>query len=478
MNEALKNAYQELLEVVREHQGLIFKFIKVGEKFVHTICDGQLMVPMGLIPGRIIGKELSDVWPSEMAEKVTKMYSIAWEGKENVTYEGEINGICYIVYLRPVKRGGKVVEVIGSCVDITESKILEKRLRENKYRYRLIAENVQDLIGLLDANGIIHYASPSHEKVLGFPPEVYEGNSALDMVHPDDIPYIKKQYAKMVESKTPRTVEFRYKHANGDWIYMESIRAPILDEKKEIKHFVVVARDISERKKAEELLRKTEKLSVVGQLSAGVAHEIRNPLTSIKGFIQLLQEEVNKSLYTDVILSEIDMLEDIVKRFLALSKTQPFHKEKVDVKNLLEQVVRLFDSQAILKDIEIVQEPFFGFPSIYCDKNQIKQVFINILQNAVEAMPNGGMIKIQTLCEHSDSIKFRFIDQGCGISEERIKKIGEPFFSNKEKGTGLGLMMSYKIIQEHSGTINIKSEINKGTAVEVILPIDIPLCKN
>ena len=241
--------------------------------------------------------------------------------------------------------------------------------------------------------------------------------------------------------------------------------------KEEVKHIVVVARDISKRKKAEELLRKTEKLSVVGQLAAGVAHEIRNPLTSIKGFVQLLQKTVDKPIYTDIILSEIGRLEEIVKGFLSLSKPLPPHKEEIDVKILLQQVVHLFESQAILNNVEIVQESCFGLPPIYCDGNHIKQVFFNILHNAVEAMPNGGMIKIQTLLHNSDSIKFRFIDQGHGISEERIKKIGEPFFSTKEKGTGLGLMVSQKIVQEHGGTINIESAVNRGTTVEVILPM-------
>jgi signal transduction histidine kinase len=101
----------------------------------------------------------------------------------------------------------------------------------------------------------------------------------------------------------------------------------------------------------------------------------------------------------------------------------------------------------------------------------MKQVFMNILQNAVEAMPTGGIIKALILLENSDSIKFRFIDQGCGISKERIKKIGEPFYSTKEKGTGLGLMISQKIVQEHRGTMMIESTLNQGTTVEVILPI-------
>ena len=471
LEEALEQARQELKDTLRMQQGMIFKFIERDGKFIHTLCDGELLYRMNLTPEQVIGKELHDFLPDSVAETKLQYLSKAWQGEENVSYEAKINDIWYYATLRPIRRGGKVVEVIGSCVDITERKKIEEHLKSSESHYRLIAENTQDLIGLLDVNGMVHYASPSHEKVLGFSPQVYEGHLAFDMVHPDDVFHIQTHYANMVVSKTPCYVEFRYKHANGGWVYVEAIGTPVLDEKNEVKHFVVVARDITERKKAEELIRKSERLSIVGQLGASVAHEIRNPLTSIKGFVQLLQKEGEKPFYTDILLSEIDRLEDIVKGFLSLSKPLPPHKEEIDAKILLQQVVRLFESQAILKSVEIIQDPCLDSPVIYCDENQIKQVFINILQNAVEAMPNGGIIKIQMLWHNSDSIKFRFIDQDHGISEKRIKKIGEPFFSTKEKGTGLGLMVSQNTVQEHDGTINIGSAMNRGTTVEVILPI-------
>ncbi len=584
LEEALENARQELRDTVRQQQGMIFKFIKKDGRFIHTLCDGELLYRMGLTPEQVIGKQIQDFLSDKDAESKIPFYQRAWEGEETVTYEGNINGIWYVASLRPIRRGRQVIEVIGSCVDITERKesedryrkvveyspkgivihrdgtvlyanpsalkivketnlvgksiftymladfheIIKKRiaiskigkempiieekvirkdgevihvemggvginydgspatlvmfsditarkqaeeaLRQSEENYRLIAENMQDLIVVLDTNGIVKYASPSHKTILGFSPDVYEGKLALNSVHPDDIPNIQTQFVNMVSSRTPWSVELRCKHAKGDWVYVEACGTPVLDEKNEVEHLVVVARDISERKKAEEIIRKTEKLSVVGQLAAGVAHEIRNPLTSIKGLVQL-QTEMEKPLYTDIILSEIRRLEDIVTDFLSLAKPQLLQMEKMNVKDLLDQVVRLFDAQALLKNVEIVQDHCFDVPFIHCDKNQIKQVFINILQNAVEAMPNGGVIKIQILQYNLDSIICRFLDQGMGISEERMKKIGEPFYSTKEKGTGLGLMVSQKIIQEHGGRINIESIVNKGSTVEVILPI-------
>ncbi|MBY0158738.1 ATP-binding protein [Paenibacillus lautus] len=151
--------------------------------------------------------------------------------------------------------------------------------------------------------------------------------------------------------------------------------------------------------------------------------------------------------------------------------------QEVDAAVVLQQVVLLFSTQSILNNIEIIEEHDSEVLRIYCDENQIKQVFINILQNAVDAMPNGGIIKTQILCHDSEFIKFRFIDQGSGISAERIKSIGEPFYSSKEKGTGLGLMVSNKIVHEHGGSIHIESTVNEGTTVDVILPIYSSLLK-
>ncbi|SDW11792.1 ATP-binding protein [Paenibacillus sp. CF384] len=258
---------------------------------------------------------------------------------------------------------------------------------------------------------------------------------------------------------------------DGSWVYIETRGTPIFDEDRKVVQCVYGSRDISERKKAEELLLRTEKLSIVGQMAAGVAHEFRNPLTSSKGIAQLLHRGNEKPEYIELILSEVRRLEAILWGFLTLAKPQAPKLKEVDAEVVLQQAVLILSTQSILNKIDIIEEHDSEVPRIYCDENQIKQVFINILQNAVDAMPNGGIIKTQILSHNSEYIKFRFIDHGIGISAERIKSIGEPFYSSKEKGTGLGLMLSNKIVHEHGGSIHIESTVNEGTIVDVILPI-------
>ncbi|MCI2256056.1 PAS domain S-box protein [Domibacillus sp. PGB-M46] len=472
MEEALETARQELLDTVRQQQGMIFKFVEEDGLFIHTLCDGELLYRLGLLPEQVVGKKLSDFLPSEAAEQKNEHYQRAWNGQEHATYEGIINGVYYAASLRPIRRSGQVVEVIGSCIDITERKQVEEALKRSEANYRLITDNMEDLIRVLDVDGTILYASPSHETVLGYPPEFYEGKSIFDRVHPDDISDSQREFLHMISTQKPSQFEFRMKHANGDWVYVDSKKTPVLGENGEIERIIVVARDISERKKTEEFIRRTEKLAVAGQLAAGVAHEIRTPLTSLKGFLQLMRDELDDPGYTDIMLSEISNVEKVVDEFLAFVKPQVSKVASIDINMLLDHVMTLASTQAALKSIQIVKKTDAELPDLYCDGQQIKRVFIHILQNAVEATSNGGIIKIQTVRHGPDHIKFRFIDQGHGISEDRMKSIGEPFYGLKEKGTGLGLMISHKIIEEHGGNLHLESIVNKGTVVEVILPLN------
>lgn len=264
LEEELEDARQDLHDTVRLQQGAIFKVRKEDYRFIHTLYAGELIYKMGLSPEQIIGKELKDFLPSNVAKDKNTYYQRAWNGEENVIYEGEINGIYYVTSLRPIRRGGQVTEVIGSSMDITEQKRAENTLRRSEGNYRLIAENMLDLVAIIDCNGGVLYASPSHEKVLGFTPIEYEMYGALKLIHPEDIPAVRKQFASMVETKIPSQIEFRHQHAQGDWVYIEAKVTPVYNETGEFKGLQAVGRDISERKKTEELIRKSEKPSVVG----------------------------------------------------------------------------------------------------------------------------------------------------------------------------------------------------------------------
>ncbi|MCP3764831.1 PAS domain S-box protein [Domibacillus sp. A3M-37] len=468
--ELLYKAKNEMQDTVRLQQGMILKFRKINDQFIHTLCDGELLYRIGLIPSQVVGKTLYDFLSHEGATEKTTYYQRAWEGEELVTYENKTNGIHYLASLRPIKRGQEVIEVIGSCVDITARKKAEEALRESEYKYRLIAENMTDLILLIDVSGNILYASPSHKTLLGFSKEFFKGKNPLDNIHPEEVDHVRMKFKQSALTKTPSQMEFHFLHGNGNWILIECVATPVIGGNGQTEHIIVVGRDITEKRKAEELLAKSEKLTVVGELAAGVAHEIRNPLTSIKGFVKLMQQGMVKEKFFDILLDEFNRIEEIIKEFLNLAKPQEIQLMKSDLKKILKEVETLLESEAHLQNVQIGQQVEQNIPPFMGDPNQIKQVFINLIKNSIEAMPNGGFVNIQA-SEEGPDLLIKITDNGIGINKERLRKLGEPFFSNKEKGTGLGLMLCFRIVSQHKGTITFKSKENQGTTVEVRLPL-------
>lgn len=253
----------------------------------------------------------------------------------------------------------------------------------------------------------------------------------------------------------------------------DTIKVPLFHEDGSREGLVIIGRDITTLRQTEERLSRTEKLSVVGELSASVAHEIRNPLTSLKGFVQLLQmEDDNHQDYYQIMLDELNRINHIVGELLLLAKPQHLQYSKQAMQKILKDVISLLGVEATLYNVQIES----NFPKedliIECEPNQLKQLFINLIKNSIEASKNGGTIWISLKQMEDNQVSITVKDNGSGISKERLEKIGEPFYSSKEKGTGLGLTVSYKIVQSHKGTIHFDSEIDLGTTVDIILPIE------
>ncbi|WP_430487689.1 CheR family methyltransferase [Priestia flexa] len=267
--------------------------------------------------------------------------------------------------------------------------------------------------------------------------------------------------------------EISYTNDDSEAVWQRLLLMPIKNEANEVLHYIGLSEDISQHKQSEIMLKNSEMLSALGQLAAGIAHEIRNPLTSLKGFLQLmLQEEKYKKEYIDVMMSEFNRLELIISELLILAKPEVVKYEHKNISTILMDVCTLLHTQAIMKNITITSNIADDLPTMYCIEKDMKQVFINMVKNAIEAMDNPGSIYVNANYDLTDQrIVVHVIDEGKGMPKERLKRISEPFFTTKEKGTGLGLMVSHKIISNHKGTIFYDSEENKGTTVEIRLPL-------
>lgn len=260
--------------------------------------------------------------------------------------------------------------------------------------------------------------------------------------------------------------------ANHETIESETTITPIFNDQNEVESYVTVGRNITDRIKNDDALRNLDRLSIIGQLAAGVAHEIRNPLTSLKGFTKLLKgttDHDRQGNYLSIIMDELDRIDRIVNEFMSLAKPQAIQFERESLKNILESTVNILHPQALLHNVQIVTHYQSNDITLLCSPNQLKQVFVNFIKNAIEAMQDGGIVHIEVHELEGNRVEISFSDEGFGIDSKVMDLLGTPFYTTKDKGIGLGLTVSNKIIQEHNGTMKIESQLGKGTTVKVEL---------
>jgi signal transduction histidine kinase len=240
--------------------------------------------------------------------------------------------------------------------------------------------------------------------------------------------------------------------------------------------FVLLIRFISYLKainSINEELRQKEKLAVIGQMAAAIGHEIRNPLASLKGFTQLQQERSpNSNNFYPIMIQEIDRINSIVNDLMYLGKPKSLQFEKANIEEIIAYTLSITQQQAERQKVNIETVMEGPLPPIECDDKQLKQVFINLIKNATEAMPDGGKIRIHIKVLKDKRMLISVEDEGCGIEDKNILNIGEPFYTTKKDGTGLGLMVTNQIITDHKGQFKIESHIGIGTKVTVLLPIN------
>ncbi|WP_138754902.1 ATP-binding protein [Paenibacillus sinopodophylli] len=366
--------------------------------------------------------------------------------------------------------------LLGLSTLIILSFSLTTWLASNKYRqiderYKLLVENSMDTIALI-SDGKWEFMNRAGLCM-------FEVQSERELIGQSVYSLLSESYHKEMrvwlaagqehDHTTAKPLELQWLSMRGTLLHTEMVSASSTFSGKQIKQ--VIIRDISERKKNEELLINSEKLYVAGQLAAGIAHEIRNPLTSLKGFLQLITSgRGNSSNFYDIMKSELVRIESIVSELLMLSKPQVYEFVHKDSRQIMADTVNLLDTQAILHNVIIEFHSDFRPLWVHGVENQLKQVFINVLKNAIEAMHNGGIVTITMSLDEEKGVLIRIKDEGSGIPDEQLAKIGQPFYTTKDKGTGLGLMVTYKIIDNHQGRISAESKLGVGTTFVIQLP--------
>lgn len=344
-----------------------------------------------------------------------------------------------------------------------------KRFKDMKKLFESVFYYATDGIVILDLQATIIDVNPAFERMTGWSKQELL-NKRQPLSPPGEIANIMRCYHEVASGMTP-CAEYKGKKIRKDGSYFDIMAtlSPIMDDDDSVIAVTQIVKDITSLIKAQELSVQAEKLSVIGELAAGIAHEIRNPLTSLQGFIKLLSHQLNNSLYVSIMEKELHSIEQIANEFLVLAKPHVTDLKLYNPFKLLHHVIELMKVQTNMYNIEMITALSDSIVFVTCNENELKQVFLNIVKNAIEAMPNGGRLYIQTrLTTQTAEIIVR--DNGHGIPREDLKKVGSPFFTTKPEGTGLGILVSKRIIKMYNGDLDISSQVGKGTTVKITLP--------
>jgi PAS domain S-box-containing protein len=390
--------------------------------------------------------------------------------------KGEI--IAAVETLQDVSRDEELTRNLREYAETLQNELTEnielRREIEELYNYlQSIVKSLPDKIYEMDENGIINYMSRGRRKEGEASSREFKGVYFLEFVAPPDRDFVLSMWEKAKKGiYTPYEMEATAK--DGRKINLLVTTSPVIGTNR----YIVVQRDITEFKNLEKKLYESEKLAALGQLSAGIAHEVRNPLSSIKMSLQILGKRMNP-VGNDlkrfkIAEKEVEHLETLVNNVLVFAKPLNPKKIPVDLAKVIDHAIAMAERGIADKHIKI-ETQFNNIPPLAVDAAMMADAFLNIIRNAVEAVAEFGNITVSLryFDETNQSVVVEIKDNGCGINEEDMPHIFNPFFTVKKYGTGLGLSQVKKIIDLHRGTIDVLSKKNEGTVVSIVLPLEI-----
>jgi PAS domain S-box-containing protein len=391
---------------------------------------------------------------------------------------------------------GSGIGLITTIADVTERRQRDEALHRSRELYRAIVENSTDLISLLDLEGNVLFVSPSSERVLGLRPEQIVGGPFEIHVHPEDVEAAGAVMAEAFAGRTPAPFLARVRHADGRWLHVEGVPAPVFDEEGRTTMVLALARDVSdrirgeeERAQLEEQLRQAQKLEAVGRLAGGIAHDFNNLLTAIGGYGDLALSRLPEDAPARASVEEMrragERAATLTRQLLAFSRRQVLQPEVIDLNAVVTEVRGLLE-RVLGEDVRLESRLAADLGSTRADPGQIEQVIVNLAVNARDAMPRGGSLTIATEnveldeafaarhmgAELGSYVALAVSDTGRGMDRETLERAFEPFFTTKPvgQGTGLGLATVYGIVQQTGGHIRAESETGRGSTFTVFLP--------
>lgn len=377
---------------------------------------------------------------------------------------------------------GRVVRYQGTLVDITDRREMERRLHRQQEFARSLVQSFPDLIVVLDTAGRYTYVSSRVTELLGYTQDELLGQRLGERTRPEDRPAILELYEQLLTGRRRHgTIEYQTMTKQGQWRLFRASASPLFDAQGKIAGVVASARDVTELKRLEQQVLQTEKLAAMGQMIAGVAHELNNPLTAILGVSDLLRERVeddSSRRQLDLVHQQARRAAHIVQNLLAYSRPPTLNKTLLNLADLAERTVRLQEYSLRSGKITVQFEHGDGLALVEGDPNQLTQVLLNLLINAEQAIRSvreRGVIRVR-VAESQGIVTLLVEDDGPGIAPEAMPKIFDPFFTTKRpgRGTGLGLSICLAVVKEHGGKMEAENRAEGGARFTVHLPTTRP----
>ena len=359
---------------------------------------------------------------------------------------------------------------------------LQKELIETKNFLESIVEKAGDAISVVDLQGKILYWNEGAEQIYGYRKEEVLGKRLSDFLFLAD-GNLREEEERLLDELMTRVkrgeaipnVEVKRRTKEGKEIITSMTLSPLRDAEGRVIGASRICKDITQLKKVEERLALTERLTSLGELTAGVAHELRNPLAGIKINTQILSRkrdfpEMERRLL-DSTLEGIGKIQKIVDDMLHFAKPKASHFKLEEINEVVESSLAIFQTKLKKGNISLVLLKGEGLPKVWIDAHQIQQVLTNLMLNAIQAMEKGGTLALRTFSDGKNKLDIEVKDTGVGIPKSHLKKIFDPFFTTKSEGTGLGLSISIKILESHGATIDVTSQEEKGSTFIIHFPI-------
>jgi len=440
----------------------------------------------GTAPEKMIGKTDFDFFSKERAEK--SFADDNWVMKSGKPFINRIEEITLsngrkrwvsATKLPRYDEEDKVIGTVGISRDITEQKRAEEILREAKDYTDNIIKSMADASIVVDPDGKIQAINRATEELLGYKKDELIGKSVatiLEEEEEEEEVFKGTRLKKLIEEGVVRHYDMNYRTKKGEVIPVSFSGSAMRDHEGKLIGIVGIARDTREIKHLQDELIRSAKMAAIGELASGIAHEIRNPLAIMAASAQYLQEKLvssdPKKEFIEVIDKSVKTIDTIVKRMLDLARPARLEFQSININRLLDETRRLIRGKASKQRVKIVRQYHRRLPMITVDERRLGEVFLNLMMNALQAMPEGGYLRVSTdFHQEENVISIQFRDNGEGIPADYQKQIFDPFFTTRKKGVGLGLSVSQRTINDHHGIIKVHSHVGKGTTFTIKFPI-------